>query len=143
MIIPDLNLLLYAHDATSPHHRAAIAWWEGCINGAEPVGLPHVVIFGFLRLATSGRVFVSPMSIEEAVGCVRTWLERPHVVEAEGGTEHVSSVVDLLLQSGSAGNLSTDAQIAAVALHHGATLFTNDSDFRRFPGVRTRNPLAR
>lgn len=142
MIVPDLNLLLYAYDAASPHHTAAAAWWEGCINGAEPVGLPHVVIFGFLRLATSGRVFVSPMSLEDAVDCVRAWLEPPHVGEAEGGPEHVSSVLDLLLRAGTGGKLSTEAQIAAVALHHGATLFTNDSDFRRFPGLKTKNPLV-
>jgi uncharacterized protein len=142
LIVPDLNLLLYAYDASSTHHAAAAAWWEGCINGTEPVGLPHVVIFGFLRLATSGRIFVSPLSLEEAVDCVRAWLERPHVVEAEGSHEHVASVLDLLLRAGTGGNLCTDAQIAAIAAHHGATLFTNDSDFRRFTGVRIKNPLA-
>jgi uncharacterized protein len=142
VIIPDLNLLLYAYDAASTNQAAAAAWWEGCINGGQPVGLPHVVLFGFLRLATSARVFVSPMSVEESVDCVRAWLARPHVVEAEGGPEHVASVLDLLQRVGGGGNLSTDAQIAAVALHHGATLYTNDSDFRRFPGLRTKNPLA-
>lgn len=141
MIVPDLNLLLYAYDASSLHHAAASSWWEECINGVETVGLPHVVIFGFIRLATSARVFVSPMPLATSIGCVREWFERPHVIEADAGPEHVSATLDLLRRAGGAGNLTTDAQIAAVALHHRATVYTNDSDFARFDGVQVRNPL--
>ncbi len=141
MIVPDLNLILYAYDASSSHHAAAAAWWEGCVNGGETVGIPYVVLFGFVRLTTNPRVFVSPMPLATAIGCVREWLQRPHVLAADGGPEHVSATLDLLREAGGAGNLTTDAQIAAVALHHGATIHSNDSDFARFPGVRVRNPL--
>lgn len=141
MIIPDLNLLLYSYDARSPHHRAAAAWWETCINGTEPVGLPRVVLFGFLRLATSARVYVSPMTVEQAANCTREWTNHPHVVDVDGGPNFVANVIALLRQAGTAGNLLTDAQIAAVAIENRATLFTNDSDFNRFPGLRWRNPL--
>lgn len=141
MIVPDLNLLLYTYDASSPHHAAAASWWEGCINGVETVGIPNVVLFGFIRLTTSPRVFVAPMSLSTSTGCVREWMQRPHVIEADGGPEHVRATLDLLREAGGAGNLTTDAQIAAVALRHRATLHTNDSDFSRFPGVRLRNPL--
>lgn len=141
MIVPDLNLLLYAYDASSSRHGAAATWWEGCMNGGEAVGLPYVVLFGFVRLTTSPRVFDAPMSLSTSVGCVREWLQRSHVFAADGGPDHVSATLDLLQKAGAAGNLTTDAQIAAVALHHGATIHTNDSDFARFPGVRVRNPL--
>jgi len=142
VIVPDLNLLLYAYDTASKNHRVAASWWKSCVNGAEPVGIPHVVLFGFLRLATSGRLFESPMSLHDAAECLRVWLERPHVIEMEGGPGHVTRVIDLLRQAGTAGRLITDAQIAAIALEHSATAFTNDSDFRRFPGLRIVNPLV-
>ncbi len=143
MIVPDVNLLLYAYDADSPHHRAAAAWWERCLNGTEPVGLPQVVLFGFLRLATSPRVYVAPMTVEQAADCVEEWTSRPHVVEADGGPDLVRNAITLLRQARTAGNLVTDAQIAAITIEHQATLFTNDSDFSRFRGLKTVNPLAR
>lgn len=142
MIVPDLNLLLYAYDTASPHHAVAAAWWEGCLNGAEAVGLPPVVVFGFVRLATSRRVFGAPMTIDEAADCVRAWKAQPQVVELDGGAEHVDRVIELLRRAGTQGSLVTDAQIAAIALEHGAVVCSNDSDFRRFPGVRTTNPLV-
>jgi uncharacterized protein len=141
MIIPDLNLLLYAHDSTSAHHRAAKAWWEHAVNGSEPVGLPRVVIFGFVRLATSSRVFASPMTVEEAVSHLRAWMARPHVSEIDGGPHHVTKALDLIRRAGTAGSLVTHAQIAAIAIEQRAVICTNDSDFRRFSDAKTLNPL--
>ena len=66
MIVPDVNLLLYAYDATSRFHGAAAAWWRACLSGSEPVGLPPVVVFAFLRVGTSARVFEHPMTPGEA-----------------------------------------------------------------------------
>ena len=142
MIIPDLNLLLYAYDAASPNHAAAVSWWESSLNGAEAVGLPLVVIFGFLRLSTSRRVFSAPMTIDEAADCVQTWRARPQVVDVDGAADHVIRVIELMRHAGTQGNLVTDAQIAAIAIEQGAVVCTNDSDFRRFPGLRTTNPLS-
>ena len=142
MIIPDLNLLLYAYDTASANHEAAVSWWESSLNGAEAVGLPPVVIFGFLRLATSRRVFSVPMTIDEAADCVQAWKARPQVVEVDGGADYVSRVIELIRHAGTQGNLVTDAQIAAIAIEHAAVVCTNDSDFRRFPGLRTTNPLS-
>lgn len=142
MIIPDLNLLLYAYDTAAENHESAVSWWESCLNGAEVVGLPTVVVFGFLRLSTSRRVFSAPMTIDEAVDCIRAWKKRPQVVDVDGGPEHTNRVIELVQSAGTQGNLITDAQIAAIAIEHHAVLCTNDSDFRRFPGLRTANPLA-
>jgi hypothetical protein len=142
VIIPDLNLLLYACDASSPFHAAASAWWQSCLAGTEPVGLPHVVVFGFVRLATSARVFLQPMTPAEAAGHVRAWLEQPPVQLLEAGPDHVRQVLALLEGVGTAGNLVTDAQLAALALDHDAVLHTTDADFTRFQGLRWFNPLT-
>src|SRR4029077_11283894 len=77
MIVPDVNLLLYAYDATSPFHAAAAAWWRACLSGSERVGRPLVVAFGFVRIGTSARVFEQPMPPSEAADHVRSWLAQP------------------------------------------------------------------
>ncbi len=142
MIIPDINLLLYAYDSSSPCHARAGAWWRSCLEGEEPVGLPHVVVCGFLRLVTSPRVFVNPLHLREAAGHVRAWLEQPPVQVLVPGPEHLSTLLHLLEALGTAGNLVSDAQIAALAIEYDAVLHTADADFIRFPGLRWFNPLA-
>lgn len=142
MIVPDVNLLLYAYDAASLFHAKANAWWRECLSGTEIVGLPCVVMFGFVRIATNPRAFQHPMTPREAAGHVRSWLAQPNVQLLDSGPRHVEPVLKLLESLGAAGNLVTDAQIAVVALEHGAVLHTSDSDFIRFPGLRWFNPIA-
>lgn len=142
MIIPDLNLLLYAHDQTSPHHIAASAWWSRCMNGSEEVGLVSVVIFGFVRIATHPKVFLSPCSIAEATNLVNSWLARPQCHVVTPSSANIQGVLALLQQAGTGGNLTTDAQIAALALQEKAIVHTNDTDFHRFSGLRWHNPLT-
>ena len=79
MIIPDLNLLLYAHNSDASFHLKAKEWWEECLNGEELVGLPQVVVFGFLRVATNLRAYEKPMTPTEAANQVRSWLSVPVV----------------------------------------------------------------
>jgi len=143
MIVPDVNLLLYAYDATSPFHAGAVSWWEACLSGTEPVGLPHVVVFGFLRVSTSARVFALPLTPAEAAGHVRAWLRQPCVQTIEPDNQHVDRVSSLVEGLGMAGNLVTDAQIAALAIEFDAVVHTTDADFIRFPGLRWLNPLTR
>ena len=142
MILPDVNLLLYAYDESSPFHARAKAWCEGLMNGPEPVILLPAVVFGFVRIATHPRVFLEPMSVAEAAGHVRSWLARRHVRLHEMLAEDVERALRLLEAAGTAGNLTTDAQIAAVALRLDAEVHTADLDFGRFPKVRFRNPLG-
>jgi toxin-antitoxin system PIN domain toxin len=143
MILPDINLLIYAYDASSPFHAAAATWWQDCLSGEEPVGLSSVVIFGFVRISTNPRIFLHPLTAAEAAGLVRSWLERPPTQILEPSTGHVEDVLRLLEGIGTAGNLVTDAQLAALALEHDAVLHTADADFLRFPGLRWINPLTR
>ena len=143
MIVPDVNLLLYGYDRDSPFHTKAAAWWTACLSGTESVGLPHVVLFGFLRVGTSPRAFRQPMTPAEAAGHIRAWLAQPVVQILDAGAHHVEQVLELLQRVGMAGNLVTDAQIAAVAVEHNAVVHTSDADFIRFTGVRWFNPITR
>jgi hypothetical protein len=142
MIIPDINLLLYSYDADSLFHAKAAVWWQTCLSGTEPVGLLPVVIFGFVRIGTNARAFQHPMTPTEAAGHVRSWLEQPPVELLEPGSGHVEDVLKLLEGLGTAGNLVTDAQIAAAAQHHDAVLHTTDTDFLRFANLRWLNPIS-
>lgn len=141
MIVPDANLLLYAYDSSSRFHQPASAWWQSCLSGGESVGLCAPVLFAFLRIATSRRTFVTPMSIEGAGGHVRGWLERSVTEFLPTQESDVLQALAWLEAAGTGGDLTTDAQIAATAHRHRATVHTADTDFGRFPDVRWRNPL--
>lgn len=143
MIVPDANLLLYSVDSTSPFHSAAAKWWTGCLGGQVPIGLCQPVLFAFLRVSTNRRVFREPLSLEIAGDLVNEWIAHPVTRLLLPGEDHVRHVVDLLAEAGSAGgDLVTDAQIAALARAHRGEVHTADHDFRRFPGVTCRYPLA-
>lgn len=142
MIIPDINLLLYAYDSTSPFHAKAAGWWQACLSGTEAVGLASVVIFGFVRIGTSPRAFEHPMSPAEAAGHVRSWLAQPPVELLEPGPKHIEQVLKLLEELGTAGNLVSDAQMAAISMEYDAVIYTADTDFMRFPNLRWHNPIT-
>jgi toxin-antitoxin system PIN domain toxin len=141
LIIPDINLLLYATFTTFPLHDRARAWWEGTLNGAAPVGLVAPVLFGFARIATNRRIFDVPMTVHDAAGHIEEWLARPQVTFLPDSARHVQVAFDLLRSAGAAGNLTTDAQIAAHAVISLGTVHTHDTDFGRFERVRFLDPL--
>ena len=142
MIVPDINLLLYAYDANSPFHGKAAAWWQGCLSGEEPILLPEVVALGCVRVSTNARAFHHPLTAVEAASHVRSWLGQAVVTIPEVAPDHIERVLGLLVALGTAGNLVTDAQIAAVAIEHDAVVHTADADFIRFKGLRWLNPIA-
>jgi len=141
MILPDIHLLVYAYNTDAPGHRRAKAWWEACLSDLHPVGLPWVVVLGYLRLMTSRSVLVDPFSPQEAIGHIRSWLERPQVQILQPGPRHLELLDSLMRGAQASGSLSTDAHLAAVAIEHQAELHSNDGDFSRFPGLRWTNPL--
>lgn len=143
MIVPDVNLLVYAYDASSPFHPSAKQWWEQSLSGNEPVGLVHPVLFGFVRICTNRRIFTNPMSLAQASEHVMSWLARHNVIVLQEEHAHCARVLELLREaSAEGGNLVTDAQIAALALANNATVYTADKDFLRFPRLKTRFPLS-
>ncbi|HEX3762119.1 MAG TPA: type II toxin-antitoxin system VapC family toxin [Kofleriaceae bacterium] len=141
MIVPDLNLVVYAYNRDAPHHAAARAWWEGLLNDTEPVAIPWVVVLGFLRLMTHRAVLVHPLPPTAALAHVRAWFARANVEHLEPGPQHVDLLDRLLSAAGTAGNLTTDAHLAALTIEHQCELHSNDNDFARFPGLRWKNPL--
>lgn len=142
MIVPDVNLLLYAHVTAFPEHPGARRWWEGLMNGTQEVGIAAPALFGFVRLVSNPRVLDRPLSVGHALARVEEWLARPHVVFVQPGPQHLRVAFDLLRQVGTAANLTTDAQLAALAIEHQGEVHSNDRDFGRFQGLRWVNPLA-
>lgn len=142
MKLVDLNLLLYAIDEASPAHVPARAWLEQVLSGTEEVGFAWAVLLGFVRLATNPAVFQAPLEVDEALDIVDGWLEQPVATVVHPSDQHAKNLRGLLAPLGTAGNLTTDAHLAALAIEHGAELCSRDADFSRFPGVRWRDPLA-
>ncbi len=142
MKLVDLNLLLYAVNRDAVQHERAKTWLERTLSADESVALPWVVLLGFLRVTTHPRVFPNPLSADQAVATVDAWLAQPPVVVLHAGDEHWRILRDLLAVSGTAGNLTTDAHLAALAIESGAELCSTDSDFARFRHVRWVNPIS-
>lgn len=141
MIVPDVNLLVYAYDETSPDHDKARLWWEKVLGGSEPVGLPWVVVLAFTRLLTHPQICANPVSVDEVRRTVTGWVDLPHVRIIQLSNRALDLFFDLLEEAGMGGNLTTDALIALHAREHSATVCSNDRDFDRFPGIRWINPL--
>ena len=142
MIIPDINLLVYAYVSDAPRHEAAQKWWEGCLSRPSVVGLPWAVMLGFVRIMSSNAVFREPMPPIEALHHVRSWLDRPQTQIVIPGPRHLEILADVMKSSRAPSRLTTDAHLAALAIETQAELHSNDLDFGRFPGLRWRNPLG-
>lgn len=141
MILPDINLLVYSYNSDAPGHRRAKQWWEACLSEDRLIGLPWAVILGYLRLMTSRSVLLEPFTPQEAIGHIRSWLERPQVQLLQPGPRHLELLDGLMREAGASGSLTTDVHLAALAIEHQAELHSNDGDFKRFPGLRWSNPL--
>lgn len=142
MILVDANLLLYAEDGLSPKNEAARGWWDDALSGSAPVCLCWPVLSAFVRISTNPRVFERPLSLEQACARVQSWLDQPCTRLVHPTQRHWEVFQDLLLRGKAAGNLVTDAHLAALAIEHGCKLYSTDRDFSRFPGLQWVNPLA-
>lgn len=141
MKLLDLNVLLYAVNADASQHARIHRWWEQAVNGDESIGLLWVVVLGFLRISTNPKIYPSPLAIDDALAKVDAWLATDTIVLATEKPEHWRVLGELLTETGAAGNLTTDAHLAAAAITHGATLVSCDGDFARFANLRWENPL--
>lgn len=142
MRIIDLNVLLYAVNSGSPHHTEIRSWWEAVLSDDDTVALPWIVLTGFLRVATNPRIFPRPLDPKAAIGRVDAWLALDNVRVVREKDNHWSTLRGLVAGAGTAGNLVTDAHLAALAISHDATLSSCDADFGRFKGLRWENPLS-
>jgi len=141
MNIIDLNILIYAVNENSPRHEKARTWLETQMNGTESIGLPWIVILGFLRIMTNGRIFPHPLTESQAVEIIDSWLSNPLVHIPSPKPTHWNLLKELVSECGTAGNLTSDVHLAAIAIEHAAKLYTLDADFSRFKGLRLQKPF--
>ena len=140
MKLVDLNVLLYAVNASDPKHEASRRWLDAALSGGTAVGFAWVVLVGFLRLSTKVSLFPHPLSPRGAADRVREWTTQPSSLLVEPSRRHLDLMAGLLAGTGSGGNLVNDAHLAVLALEHDATVVTFDNDFSRFAGVRWEMP---
>jgi len=142
MKLIDANLLLYAYNPSLDQHRAARLWLEETFSSPEPVALPWAVLLAFVRIGTNPRAFETPLATAEAAEIVTAWLALSMVSVVHPGPRHWLILRKLLEEAQVRGPLVSDAHLAALAIERGATLYTTDRDFARFPALRCVNPLA-
>jgi toxin-antitoxin system PIN domain toxin len=142
LIVVDANLLIYAYDLDSAHHKKSLSWLEELLSGVEAVGLPWQSVSAFLRVITNRRLPGMRVSLEQAVQVVDEWLQQPNVQVLVPADQHWSVLRQMILEGRASGPLVSDAEIAAITIEQGAVLHTTDRDFARFPGLRWKNPLA-
>ena len=141
-MLVDANLLLYAVDEASDQHDAAAAWLTAVLNGPRRVALPWQSLGAFMRIITHPRVTRQPLTGPQAWSHVEGWLAvSPSWIPPT--SKHTAAVFARLHEEASiTGNLVPDAQLAALAVQHGLTVMSADTDFARFPSVRWENPLV-
>jgi hypothetical protein len=138
----DANLLIYAADRRANLHEETAAWLTEQLNGSRRVGLPWQSLAAFLRISTHPGAFQTPL--EPAVACeqVSDWLAAPAAWVPQPGPDHAVLLEGMILRHDVRGRLVPDAQLAALALEHGLSVCSTDTDFARFTEVEWRNPLA-
>lgn len=142
MRLPDVNVLLYAVDETSPRFAPAHRWVQDLLRGTETVALAWPVALAFVRLTTKASIMTDPLAVDTALDIVDGWLARPNVVVVGPTDRHAAVLRELLAPLGTGGNLVSDAHLAALAIEHGAELCSCDADFSRFAGLRWHDPLG-
>ncbi len=140
MILPDVNVLVHAHNANSLVHERARRWWDASLAGAEGVGLAWAVILGFVRITTNLKIVARPIAVRDAMERLQAWLALPHVHIAHPADTHFTRLRAELERLGAGANLTTDAHLAVLAMERGYVLYSTDADFARFPSLRWVNP---
>lgn len=142
LILPDINVLVYAHREDTPHHPAFRDWLDRIINGIEAYGMADIVLSGFIRIVTHPRVFNPPSSLDQALHFVDQIRNQPQCVLIEPGPRHWEIFKQLCKKVNAKGNLVPDAYLAALAIESGSEWITTDRDYSRFPELRWRHPFS-
>ncbi len=136
MRLPDTNVLVYSVNASSPFHATAAAWLAKAFGAPGGIAFAWSALIGFVRVATHPRALAAPLSVADATALVDEWLSHPRATIVHPGAHHADVLFKLLLQCGTAGNLTNDAHLAALAVEHSASVGTFDRDFLKFKGVQ-------
>ena len=143
MILPDVNVLVHAHNADSAVHAAARRWWDECLAGSQGIGLAWAALLGFVRITTNRKIVARPLAPADVMARIERWLALPQVYIAQPSDQHSARLRTELERLGAAGNLTTDAHLAVLAMERGYVLYSTDADFARFPTLRWVNPCPR
>lgn len=141
MILPDVNVLLYAFRRDSPDHAAYREWLEALLNAPAAYGMAPQVLASVIRISTHPRIYVQPSGIAEAVEFCRVLLAPDTCTVVQPGDRHWDIFLELCAKSGATGNLIQDAWFAALAIESGCEWVTTDRDYSRFPGLNWKMPL--
>ena len=141
MIIPDLNILIYAYNSSATEHKKAKKWWEQQISSGILIGIPWVVLLGFIRILSGTKVVENPYRIDELFSIVDQWLSYPNVQLLEQSLESYQMLKELMTSLKLSGASTTDASIAALSFANKARIATNDTDFFRYKGLELFNPI--
>ena len=142
MILPDVNVLVYAYREDAPRHERYRQWLESVLNGREAYGVSDLVLAGFVRVVTHPRVFSPPSPTAHALEFAEALRVHPNCVHVAPGERHWNIFIGLCRDAGVKGNLVPDAYLAALAIESGSEWMTSDRDYSRFPGLRWRDPGA-
>ena len=121
-------------------HEKALLWWDACLAGPEGIGLAWAVVLGFVRIATNRRIVARPLPVQDVMQRIHDWLALAHVHLVQPSDTHFVRLRSELERLGTAGNLTTDAHLAVLAMERGYILYSTDTDFARFSGLRWVNP---
>ncbi|MEM9296781.1 MAG: TA system VapC family ribonuclease toxin [Bacteroidota bacterium] len=141
MILPDANLLICAHNKDFEQHEKAFNWWKDCLDKSREIAIPWTVSLAFLRIATSREMLTTPLSVEQTLEIIDYWLDQPHIHIPYPTTRHFSIFKNLIIHAAVAGNITTDTHLAALAIEHNFTIYSNGADFSRFRALKWKKPL--
>lgn len=141
MILPDVNVLVYAHRKDAHRHEEYRAWLDGVVDADQPFGIAELVLSGFLRIVTHPKVFKQPTPLPQAFAFCETLRSQPNATALSPGPRHWQIFAGLCAASEVRGNLVPDAYLAALAIESGSEWITADGDYRRFAGLRVRHPF--
>jgi hypothetical protein len=141
VILPDVNVLVYAFREDAEDHKAYRRWLEEVVSRDETFALADVVLSGFLRVVTHPRVFREPAPVKRAVAFAEALRGQDNCVVLAPGRRHWEIFTGLCVEAHATGNLIPDAFLAALAVEAGCEWITTDRDYARFPGLRWRHPL--
>ncbi len=141
MILPDVNVLLYAFRSDSLRHTDYRSWLQSVVNGDAAYGMSPQVLASVVRIATHPRIFARSSRLEEAMAFSNALLRQPHCQLVQPGPRHWTVFSDLCGRAQVSGNIVQDAWFAALAIESGCEWITIDRDYARFPGLRWRAPF--
>lgn len=141
MILPDVNVLLYAFRSDAENHPAYRTWLEEVLDGDTAYGMSPQVLASVIRLATHPRIFMRPDRLEDALAFASVLLEQPHCQIIQPGPRHWGIFTGLCRNASAYGNLVQDAWLAALAIESGCEWITNDHDYARFDALRWRTVI--